>query len=120
MEVCTCRENRVMSTHAPSACPVTLMALLEPSCPPRKVWTSRQCGNSLLKHKDSASLGVIKPVKKNRLLYALLNHMIEILWSAVSQSTWEALTISVRDVSKLFMLATVLVLAGIVYFLHHS
>lgn len=72
-------------THS-SACPMTSMALLEPSCSPGTALPSQQCSNSLLKQKDMASLGVIKPIKNHLgLIYALLNHMIEILWSAVSQ-----------------------------------
>lgn len=110
MEAYTGRENRVMSTHTPSACPTNLMALLEPSSS-SNVLTSQQHGNSLLKQKDTASLGVIKPIKNPRLICALLNHMIEILWNAVSQSSWEALTsyflnISMRDVCKFFRFVT--------------
>lgn len=67
--------------------------------------------NTLLKQNGIASLGVIKPIKKPRLIYALLNHMIEILWGAVSQSSREALTshflnISMTDVYKLFRFVT--------------
>lgn len=84
-------ERTFIMTHAPSASLMSFMALLEPSCsPPSNVLTSQQCGNSLLQQKAIASLGVIRPIQ-NRLIYALLNHMIGIVWSAVSQSTLEAL-----------------------------
>lgn len=78
--------------YTPPACPRNSMALLEPSCSPGNGFPSQQCGNCLLKQKDIASLGVIKPIKKNHLglIYALQNHMIDILWSAVSQTLGKA------------------------------
>lgn len=78
--------------YTPPACPRNSMALLEPSCSPGNGFPSQQCGNCLLKQKDIASLGVIKPIKKNHLglIYAVQNHMIDILWSAVSQTLGKA------------------------------
>lgn len=78
--------------YTPPACPRNSMALLEPSCSPGNGFPSQQCGNCLLKQKDIASLGVIKPIKKTHLglIYALQNHMIDILWSAVSQTLGKA------------------------------
>lgn len=95
-------------THTP-ACPMNSMALLEPSCSPGTGLPSQQCSNSLLKQKDIASLGVIKPIKKPPWAYLCLAKSHD--WDFVEcceSDTWEGLTgdflsISVRDVSVLFM-----------------
>lgn len=86
-QMCVCHG----SAHTLLCLSMTSMALLEPSCSPGTALPSQQCSNSLLKQKDMASLGVIKPIKNHLgLIYALLNHMIEILWSAVSQTLGKA------------------------------
>lgn len=97
---CTYIERTVMTTHTPSAVPMNFMALLEPSCSLSNILTSQLCGNPLPQLKDVSSLAVIKPIKNRLIMPCQIK--IEILWSAVSQSTMEALpnyffNISMRD-----------------------
>lgn len=96
-------------THTPPACPMISTALLKPSCSPGNSLPSQHCGNSLLKQKDIASPGVIKPIKKPPQAYLCLAKSHD--WDFVEcceSDTWEGLTsyflnISVRDVCVLFM-----------------
>lgn len=79
------------SVHTPPACPMNSMALLEPSCSPGNGLPSQQCGNSLLKQKDIALLGVIKPIKKSPRAYLCLVKSHD--WDFVERcesDTWKA------------------------------
>lgn len=96
-------------THTPPACPMNSRALLEPSCSPGNALPSQQCGNSLLKQKDIALLGVIKPIKNPPRAYLCLVKSHD--WDFVEccePDTWGGLSSyflnsSLRDACVLFM-----------------
>lgn len=96
-------------THTAPACPMNSRALLEPSCSPGNALPSQQCGNSLLKQKDIALLGVIKPIKNPPRAYLCLVKSHD--WDFVEccePDTWGGLSSyflnsSLRDVCVLFM-----------------